>query len=235
MAGNAGCIVGMPEHEHRDTAQEARSLFGHRRGRYPGIADGAGPHDRRRALARTALPAEARCPPDSRSAGRRASGNPGRNPRGRARIIRQWRAHARDHRSRQSADAEDDACLPRRKRRAGIRPIDARRNGIHAAGGAMEPRCAEQGCERAAGPDRRRRCLRHCAWRGARPAGYPLHHCRKERRARRHLVRQSLSGLRRRYAEPFLFFLVRRAEPVDPLLRPTPRTARLPQKGRART
>ena len=61
--------------------------------------------------------------------------------------------------------------------------------------------------------DRRRRRLRHRAGRFARPARHSLYHCREERRARRHLVCQPLPRLRRRYAKPFLFVLVRRAKP----------------------
>ena len=86
----------------------------------------------------------------------------------------------------------------------------------------------------AARADRRRRRLRYRAGRCARPARHPLHHRREECRTRRHLVRQPLSRLRRRYAEPFLFVLVRRAQSVDALFRPAPGIARLSQEGRAR-
>ena len=86
----------------------------------------------------------------------------------------------------------------------------------------------------AACADRRRGRLRHRARRRARPARHSLYHRREERRARRHLVRQSISRLRRRYAEPLLFVLLRRAKPVDPLFRATRGTARLSQEGRAR-
>ena len=75
----------------------------------------------------------------------------------------------------------------------------------------------------AARADRRRRRLRHRAWRRAGPARHPLYHRRKERRDRRHLVRQPLPRLRRRYAEPLLFLLVRRAKSMDPLFRATRR------------
>ena len=70
--------------------------------------------------------------------------------------------------------------------------------------------------------------------RRARPARHPLHHRREERRARRHLVRQPLSRLRRRHAEPFLFLLLRLAKCLDPLFLPARGTARLSQEGRAR-
>ena len=48
--------------------------------------------------------------------------------------------------------------------------------------------------------------------------GHPLHHRRKERRTRRHLVRQSLSRLRRRYAQSLLLVLVRRPQPAGPAI-----------------
>ena len=47
--------------------------------------------------------------------------------------------------------------------------------------------------------------------------GIPYHDRRKERRYRRHLVRQSLSRLRRRHAEPLLFVLLRTRATVEPL------------------
>ena len=222
------------QHEHRTAAQETRSGVRDRRGRYPRAADGAGAHDRRRALAGTALQAEARRPPDPRSASRRAAGNPGRNPRRRAEAVRERRAEARHHRPRRRADAEDDARDARRKRRAGICAADARGNGFRSARGALEQASIRREAGAAACADRRRRRLRHRARRCARPARHPLHHRREERRTRRHLVCQPLPRLRRRYAEPFLFLLVRRAQSVDALFRPAPGIARLPQEGRAR-
>ncbi len=73
-------------------------------------------------------------------------------------------------------------------------------------------------------------CARRQPW----AARHPLHHRREERRSRRHLVRQPLPRLRCRYAEPFLFVLVRRAKSMDALLRPAPGAAGLPQEGRCR-
>ena len=126
------------EHEYRTAAQETRSVIGHRRGRYPRAADGAGAHDRRRALAGAALQAQARRPPDPGSASRRAAGNPGRNPRRRAEAVRKRRTEARHHRPRRRTDAEDDARHARRKRRAGICAVDARGNGLHSARGTLD-------------------------------------------------------------------------------------------------
>ena len=68
--------------------------------------------------------------------------------------------------------------------------------------------------------------------RGPRTARHPLHHCREERRTRRHMVRQPLSRLRRRHAEPFLFLLLRVAKRLDPLFLPARGTARVSEESR---
>ena len=65
------------------------------------------------------------------------------------------------------------------------------------------------------------------------PARHPLHHRGEERRDRRHLVCQPLSRLRRRYAEPLLFLLLRQAQSVDALFRAAQRVARLSAEGRS--
>ena len=64
--------------------------------------------------------------------------------------------------------------------------------------------------------------------------GIPYTIVEKERRTGRHVVRQPISRLRRRYAQSLLFVLVRRPKPVDPLFRATRRTARILEKGRDR-
>ena len=62
--------------------------------------------------------------------------------------------------------------------------------------------------------------------------GIPYTDRREERRARRHLVHQPLSRLRRRYAEPFLFLFLRSAKSLDALLLPARGTSRLSEESR---
>src|SRR5262249_3109011 len=61
-----------------------------------------------------------------------------------------------------------------------------------------------------------------------------LHNRREERGARRHLVRQPLSRMRRRHAEPLLFLLLRAAKRLDALFLSARGTARLPEESRDR-
>ena len=57
------------------------------------------------------------------------------------------------------------------------------------------------------------------------PGRRAVHHRREERRPRRHVVGQPLSGCARRHRQPLLLLLVRAVRPLDRVLRPAARAA----------
>ena len=169
----------------------------------------------------------------SMSRGDDGRGPPPRPPRHRRLPRRRLRAAAR---RRPSVIREMMAFLAaapvRRRRRADVprRPAPRRRRQRRHHLGRRDPR--RRARRRARDRDRLRRGRapgRH----PPAPGGHPVHHHREERRPRRHVVGQPLPGRPRRHRQPLLLLLVRARRPLDRVLLPAARAARLLRPGDA--